>query len=423
MAKLRVVIGNDKYPLLEVPADCTVGLWKELLAQGLLGPKILYAEKLLCRGEECRTLTDTTPLPSPPSQLHVAGPRSIVGMFEIALKKKVGLPTSLVVPPRAMQEPKKKPSWPWVDRYHVLRTIGSGFMGPCVYEAKDSLDGKKVALKWPAKSEEIEVLKSIAEQRPSGVLGIPQLRASGRYENRRYLVMEMLRLPLQEFFPRIWSQRREHRWPATCILGRLLLRRLEALHRCGFVHCDVSPENVLLGRSGSDGLEPHLVDFGLARPYPGGAPLAGEHGSGEWSSIRSGDGGERRPEDDLEALGWVLANCMHSVLPWFGCLENAYNKWHIPATREAAVRQVQFMKRKFLTGGWKAVGQWCADQPELPPELHQFILACQKDAELPGQPDYQNLMRLLGAHMDLDAETAEEEDLRMWHREFVRPLS
>merc|ERR1719282_1653445 len=107
-----------------------------------------------------------------------------------------------------------------------------------------------------------------------------------------------------------------------------MLRRFEALHKCGYVHCDVSLGNILLGcHNGPQEYSPHIVDFGLARPYPGGGPMSGDLGSAEWSSIRSAEGGERRPEDDLEALGWVLANGMFETLPWFLHLSQCYQQW------------------------------------------------------------------------------------------------
>merc|ERR1719195_1466588 len=106
---------------------------------------------------------------------------------------------------------------------------------------------------------------------------------------------------------------RQQRWQAVRVIGRMLLRRLEAIHACGYVHCDVSPYNVLFGSAVHEGYGsrgpvavPYLIDFGLARACPG-APLGAEHGTLEFASARTAAGGPRVWHDDLEALGWVLA--------------------------------------------------------------------------------------------------------------------
>merc|ERR1719401_715229 len=103
-----------------------------------------------------------------------------------------------------------------------------------------------------------------------------------------------------------------------------------------------------MSRAGSLHASPHILDYGLARPYPGGAPLSGESGSGEWNSIRSAEGAARRPEDDLESLGWILAQCLYKLLPWFSTLQVAYENWHEPKRRQETVRQVRSLKQKLL---------------------------------------------------------------------------
>jgi len=206
-------------------------------------------------------------------------------------------------------------SGPRLGDFRILREIGSGF-GAVVYMAEHIKDRKKVALKHPVKKEELVVLREIHR---NDLLGVTQLLVEGRHEGQPYVVTDLLGSPLTKLFQRIRKQSLDKRWHAVCVVGRMMVRRLQGIHSCGFVHCDVSPENILLGPAKGDEptVTPYLVDFGLARKYPGGGRLAGEHGSVEWSSIRSADGEERRPLDDLEALGWPLVSGLFGELPWF----------------------------------------------------------------------------------------------------------
>ncbi|XP_040175288.1 casein kinase I-like [Anopheles arabiensis] len=57
-------------------------------------------------------------------------------------------------------------------------------------------------------------------------------------------------------------------------LALQLLARPETFHELGYVHCDMKPDNVLLGR-GTTRKTLHLIDFDLAEPYR--HPRTGEH--------------------------------------------------------------------------------------------------------------------------------------------------
>mmetsp|Transcript_16303 Transcript_16303/g.49235 ORF Transcript_16303/g.49235 Transcript_16303/m.49235 type:complete len:221 (+) Transcript_16303:3-665(+) len=208
------------------------------------------------------------------------------------------------------------------------------------------------------------------------------------------------------------------------VVGRLLLRRLEAVHACGYVHCDVSPENVLLGPPrGTRGsaakvpmpstLSPYLIDFGLAQKHPGGEPLEGDHGSAEWSSVRSAVGARRRPEDDLEALGWLMVNGVFGDLPWFELLSKAYKTWDASRSHRAkAIRRAQEAKLQLLDGGWSSLGDEWLHLASMPPVLDRYIRSCRSDQATGLRPDYAMLSELLGGRAGLSPFDAEQADLR-----------
>jgi len=424
-----ISVGASCYEGLEVPPSCTVGQWKQLMAAGFLGKPVMYAERFSCYVEGTRKekagrgLDDAAPLPKPPDRMSVHGPSSILNMLELGLKQKLAPPDRR----------------PRLGSYRMGKEIGAGIMGVCVYRAEHVKDGSEAALKWPAKPEEVRALRDIDRRAPIGCLGIPHLLASGTYRESPYIVTELLGERLSTAFPKPWLHPLEARWMAFRVIGRMLLHRLNNLHKCGYVHCDVSPENVLLGPGGpqdENGVEDDrealcLVDFGLAKPYPGSEPMDAGKGSAEWSSIRSADGGVRRPEDDLEALAWVLLYGLFGSLPWVPVLSAAYAEWSVDEHREAVLRQVKRMKVQLLdyvgTGciaqqsGWDLGGLDWQRFAETPRDLYQFFRVCQTEVKPPQRPDYAALAALLGYDGSLTPMGAEQQDRRDW-RKYVAPL-
>mmetsp|Transcript_86159 Transcript_86159/g.238822 ORF Transcript_86159/g.238822 Transcript_86159/m.238822 type:complete len:634 (+) Transcript_86159:70-1971(+) len=295
--------------------------------------------------------------------------------------------------------------------YRIRGQIGQGKR--VCYLGEHVSDQNRVAIKWPASRDELLTLKDLQRVAPKGCLGLPKLLAHGESQGEPYFVTALLGSSLGRVFQSLDSGPAERRWSTLRVFGRLVVRRLQAFHALGYVHCDVSPENIVLGRAegtnGSARYTLYLVDFEHTQKYPGGMRLPGDCGSAEWSSIRSGDGGERAPEDDLEALGWVLMNGFFGDLPWFSWLSMSYKDWDSQWTRHQTLKQVQLAKAHFLKTGWRAFS--CRKSVKMPAELANFIPACRPDGAEPGKPDYDSLLALLGGSKELSCEEAEQRDL------------
>ncbi|CAN4079673.1 unnamed protein product [Withania somnifera] len=96
---------------------------------------------------------------------------------------------------------------------------------------------------------------------------------------------------------------------------KVLLKGLQYIHKCGYVHCDVKPQNILLGEDG----QAKIADFGLAKRVKSikdkklrcelrGTPL--------YMSPEMVTAGEQDTPADIWALGCVIAEMAAGVPVW-----------------------------------------------------------------------------------------------------------
>ena len=167
-------------------------------------------------------------------------------------------------------------------RFEIEEVLGQGAFG-ITYRARDLQRGDPCVVRelapYSAERDDQSILrlarsgesashrlrqKFLQEARQTGRLSgniAPAVRAAFVERGTAYFV--------REHFPEAMtlSERvlREGRLPAELVgeLLRELSDKLEAVHQSGFLHLDLRPTNILLGKSGS----PFLVDFGQSRKW------------------------------------------------------------------------------------------------------------------------------------------------------------
>mmetsp|Transcript_71351 Transcript_71351/g.220544 ORF Transcript_71351/g.220544 Transcript_71351/m.220544 type:complete len:570 (+) Transcript_71351:68-1777(+) len=285
-------------------------------------------------------------------------------------------------------------------RYTVLSKVGQGKAGGAVYKASDgrSPEAPPVALKYPVSEEELRALRALGEGE-SCCLGVPRLHCWGEHDGQPYAAMDLLGTTVMKALRGISQQALVVRWRAVAAIGRMLLRRLEAIHRRGLLHNDVQPENVLLAarRGGESSMGPFLIDYGWARPFPGGGDMKPYWGSVDYNSIHSVSGKERGPFDDLESLGWLLCHGLFGELPWFQLTKGT--RWtRGRPERPSVCEDVGESKAALLA--CTSFGQGWAHLARLPQGLMDFLRACQLGASSAAAgdvlPDYAALAAHLG---------------------------
>ena len=107
----------------------------------------------------------------------------------------------------------------------------------------------------------------------------------------------------------------------VCMIGIQLIDRLEYIHSKFIIHCDIKPQNILLGKNDSSII--YICDFGISQKYR--SSKTGKHINMKkchkiyvtlfYSSINSLLGYQQSRRDDLESLGYMLIY-LKNGLPW-----------------------------------------------------------------------------------------------------------
>jgi len=161
-------------------------------------------------------------------------------------------------------------------------------------------------------------------------------------------------------------------------IGQQAITRLEVLHRLGFLHRDVKPENLLFEAADKYN-RVYLIDFGLAKKFVIGdthipnLQKKGLVGTARYASVNALLAKEQSRRDDMESLGYVLVYLLKGSLPWQGL--NAGNMEE---------KKQLILKKKMET----LPKNLCKDLPDAFSKYLEYV----KSLEFEEEPDY-NMLR------------------------------
>ena len=203
-------------------------------------------------------------------------------------------------------------------KYKVLEILGEGSFG-FVYKGKNMLNKELVALKFEEWKKKGDLLENEAFflYNLKG-FGIPEVKSFGICGKYKILVQTLLGKSLEDIFEAL-----DHRFTLKdiCMIGIQLIDRFEYIHSKYIIHCDIKPENLMIGKTDPSVI--YLCDFGISQKYR--SSKSGKHIkmikypriyiSPIFCSINSILGYQQSRRDDLESLGYMLIYLIKG-LPW-----------------------------------------------------------------------------------------------------------
>ena len=149
-----------------------------------------------------------------------------------------------------------------ISHYRVLRRVGGGGMGQ-VYEAEDLRLGRHVAVKFLSATDcasDQALRRFEREARAASLLNHPHIctvHDFGEHEGQGFIVMELL----EGETLRVKLEQGPLELPVLVDFGIQIADALDAAHRAGIIHRDITPSNIFATTRG----DVKILDFGLAK--------------------------------------------------------------------------------------------------------------------------------------------------------------
>lgn len=195
-------------------------------------------------------------------------------------------------------------------QYKIAETLGKGAFGVVVKAEHSS--GGKCAIKLcdindSTIKREHEIYEHIKPISRESEVPIPYFYGYGTLMEFSWLSMELLGPSIQTMFEKLGA------FTQTTILkmGIEMLSCVEYLHRFGIIHGDLKGDNFAISATNPQKIK--VFDFGLASKNDDTSETF--HGSLLYASIATHKFEPVHPKDDIESLGYLLAD-FYKPLPW-----------------------------------------------------------------------------------------------------------
>ncbi|HEY2389726.1 MAG TPA: protein kinase [Candidatus Angelobacter sp.] len=257
------------------------------------------------------------------------------------------------------------------DRFDIIREIGDGGMG-VVYEAYDNTREQRIAIKCakPGFSRlQSPELNGALKVRHPNVCQLNDIHmTSTDLGEVRFITMELLggeTLQSRLLHGRLTPDE-------AMKIARQLCAGVAEAHRCGVVHGDLKPANIILTRGERNEIRAVITDFGLSVNQDANSGLLG--GTPSYMAPELKTGGRVSTASDVYALGVILYEMATGQKP-FPAANTAKGDAPVPATPDKLIKPVPPSKLvKNLSGIWDdAILPCLSPRPEKRPSVTQTL--------------------------------------------------
>ncbi|OHT00730.1 putative: casein kinase I isoform delta-like isoform X5 [Tritrichomonas foetus] len=219
-------------------------------------------------------------------------------------------------------------------RFRLREKIGSGSFGE-IHKGDDVKSGSPVAIKIEQSTCPVPQLanESKAYTDLAGGVNIPRHYFFGTEPTYNAMAIDLEGPSIEDQFK---SAGGRFSLKTVLMLVDQMLCSIEFIHKKGFIHRDIKPDNFVFGLKNKEN-QIFVIDFGLAKHYRNidGTHIAfREHtpltGTARYASVNSLSGVEQSRRDDMESLAYIWFYLLKGSLPWMnvstGNLQAKYDK-------------------------------------------------------------------------------------------------
>lgn len=207
-------------------------------------------------------------------------------------------------------------------RFRLREKIGSGSFGE-IHVGDDVKSSSPVAIKIEQLTCQTPQLENESNTyiNLSGGVNIPRHYFFGTEQTYRAMVIDLEGCSIEDKFK---SSGGRFSLKTVLMLIDQMLCSIEFIHRKGYIHRDVKPDNFMFGMKKNEN-QLFVIDFGLAKKYRN---IDGSHipfkehtpltGTARYASVNSLSGVEQSRRDDMESLAYIFIYLLKGSLPWMG---------------------------------------------------------------------------------------------------------
>ncbi|KAG2085010.1 kinase-like domain-containing protein [Suillus discolor] len=191
-----------------------------------------------------------------------------------------------------------------------------------VFIAKDIFTGQKVIAKLECSKPRILEQEYATYLALAGGNSIPHIHWFRSDSGHHVIIMECLGPSLEMYF-NACNKRLDLQ--TVISFAKQLISCIEYIHLHGYIHCDIKPSNIVLGREIDEveSIKLYIIDFSVARLFRDSNHRHiqfknDQHfvGNLQFASINAHRGVEQSRCDDIESLAYVLVYLICGDLPW-----------------------------------------------------------------------------------------------------------